>query len=190
MTIAAVVLAAGSGSRFKGEQHKLLAELQGLPVIVRTVEAVLGAGFNQVYVVSGAVELAGVLPADVTVVESPRWAEGQAHTLLAGVNAAAADGHDAVVVGLGDQPMVPSSAWRSVGAARGPIVTATFDGDRRPPVKLESSVWELLPTEGDEGGRALIQGRPDLVSEVPCSGDPSDIDTQEDLAKWNSPTTS
>ena len=190
MTIAAVLLAAGAGSRFDGGEHKLLADLRGRPVIAWSLDAVIAAGFNQVFVITGAVDLDGYLPPEVTSVAASRWAEGQALTIQAGIEAADAAGHDAVVVGLGDQPFVPASAWRAVGASRGPIVTATFDGAARPPVKLERSVWDLLPTDGDAGARELVRARPDLVSEVPCSGTAADIDTAEDLARWNSPTTS
>ena len=191
MTIAAVLLAAGAGSRFQSHDHKLLADLRGRPVVSWSLEAVLAAGFDEVLVVTGAVDLSAVVDGlAVTIVPAARWAEGQAHTVQAGVAAADAAGHDAVVIGLGDQPFVPASAWRSVGAARGEIVTASFDGERRPPVKLERSVWPLLPTEGDLGARELIRSEPDRVSEVPCSGTAADIDTTEDLARWNSPTTS
>lgn len=194
MTTAAVLLAAGAGSRFKSSEingrHKLLAELRGRPVIAWSLDAVLTAMFNDVFVVTGAVDLDDLLPPEVTAVHADRWAEGQALTIQAGIAAADAAGHDAVVVGLGDQPFVPASAWRAVGASRGPIVAASFDGAVRPPVKLERSVWELLPTQGDMGARELIRTRPDLVSAVPCSGNAADIDTTEDLARWNSPTTS
>ena len=190
MTIAAVLLAAGAGSRFDGADHKLLADLRGRPVIAWSLDAVVGAGFNEVIVVTGAVDLAEHLRPGITVVAAEQWADGQAHTIQAGIAAADAAGHHAVVIGLGDQPFVPASAWRAVGASRGPIVTATFDGAPRPPVKLERSVWELLPTEGDAGARDLLRARPELVSEVPCSGTAADIDTTEDLARWNSPTTS
>lgn len=195
MTIAAVLLAAGAGSRFAGSapatsdgkhgEHKLLADLRGRPVIAWSLDAVVGAMFNEVIVVTGAVDLDGHLPEGVTVVHADRWSEGQALTIQAGIAAADRAGHHAVVVGLADQPFVPSSAWRAVGASRGPIVAATFEGERRPPVKLERSVWGLLPTEGDSGARELLRERPDLVSDVPCSGTAADIDTKEDLARWN-----
>ncbi len=185
MTVAGIVLAGGAGSRFEGPTHKLLAEIDGIPVVVRAVRAALDAGFNDLYVVQGAIELSTILPAGITLLTAQDWAEGQSRTLQCGIERARADGHNSVVVGLGDQPMVPSRTWRTVGAARGPIVIASFDGERRPPVKLESEVWDFLPTEGDLGARDLIRGRPDLVSAVACSGNPADIDTMKDLDQWS-----
>lgn len=152
----------------------------------------MGAGFNQLYVVTGAVELEKELHQwfvgdgnKIVWVESPDWQRGQAHSLQSALSAVRADGHKAFVVGLGDQPMVPSSAWRSVGASRGAITVAEFDGERRPPVKLEEQVWTLLPEEGDLGARELIRSHPELVSAVPCGGNAADIDTKRDLKQWS-----
>lgn len=185
MTVAAAVLAAGGGSRFAGDTHKLLAPLRGRPVVTWVLEQVLAAGFDEVLVVTGADPLDGLLPPEVRRLHNERWAEGQATSLALAVSHADTAGHSALVVGLGDQPLVPASAWRTVGASAGAVVTASFAGDRRPPVKLDRAVWPLLPTEGDEGARALFRLRPDLVSAVPCSGNPVDIDTVEDLARWS-----
>ena len=184
MTTAALVLAAGEGSRFVGEGHKLVAPFRGRALWEWAVDAAAGAGLAATYVVTGAVPLP--LPASVVDVHNDAWARGQATSLAAGIAAVEAAGHDAVVVGLADQPLVGSDAWRSVARSTvTPIAVASFDGDRRPPVRLAAEVWPLLPTEGDEGARSLMRKRPDLVTAVPCTGQPVDIDTLEDLERWS-----
>ena len=187
MTVAAVVLAAGGGSRFTGSGHKLLADFRGRPVVAWAVQHAVEAGLDETVVVGGAVGLAGVVPPDVTLLTNERWADGQATSLQVAIAHADAAGHDAIVVGLGDQPLVPSGAWRAVAAAplEQPIVAATYEGRRRNPVRLDRSVWPLLPKDGDEGARVVIRERPDLVGEVACDGEPADVDTVEDLQRWS-----
>ena len=185
VSVAAVVLAAGGGTRFKGSEHKLLAEFRGRPLVGWALAAAAGAGLDEVAVVVGAVDLGEVVPPGVCVIENPDWAGGQASSLQLALSWALEREHEAVVVGLGDQPLVPSSAWAAVAAAEGPVAVATFEGQRRPPVRLERSVWSLLPTAGDEGARVLMKERPELVREVVCEGQPADIDSEEDLTLWN-----
>lgn len=186
--LCAVLLAAGSGSRFDDPTHKLLADLRGRPVYRWALDTVLAAEFAHVVVVTGAAPLA--LPANVRTVHNPRFADGQATSLHCGMLAACELGADAIIVGLADQPFVATEAWRAVAAAQTPIAVATYDGQRANPVLFRRSIWSLLPSEGDQGGRSLIAQRPELVSEVPCPGSFADIDTMEDLQQWNSSTNS
>ncbi|MFN8051065.1 MAG: DUF501 domain-containing protein [Acidimicrobiales bacterium] len=183
MTTAAVLLAAGGGSRFDGPTHKLLAPWGATTVIGAALAAASGAGLDEVIVVDGAVDLSSVVgDRAVTLVHNARWAEGQATSLQLGVEAAGAGGHDAVVVGLGDQPAVTAATWRAVAAATGtPIATARFGDERRPPVRLAREVWPLLPTDGDEGARVLMREHPELVTEVPVDGNARDVDIVDDL---------
>ena len=186
MTQAAVLLAAGGATRFEGPGHKLTAPFRGRPLVEWAVEAALGAGLDETVVVSGAVDLTGLVPEAVTLIDNHAWATGQASSLQVAVAWARLQGHGAVVIGLGDQPLVPAEAWRQVAAETSkPIVSATFEGRRRPPVRLDASVWDLLPISGDEGARVLMAARPDLVAEVACDGQPADVDTVEDLSRWS-----
>jgi len=190
VTTAAVVLAAGSGRRFPGPVPKLRAPFRGRPLAawaLASAAAALGPGLAELVVVVGDVDLADLVPAGARTVTNPHAAERQATSLAAGLAAAAAAGHDAVVVGLADPPLVPAEAWRLVAAAPTDalVATATFGGARRPPVRLAAAVWPLLPASGDEGARVLLRSRPELVVEVPCPGDPADIDTPEDLERWS-----
>jgi CTP:molybdopterin cytidylyltransferase MocA len=152
------------------------------------LEQAAAADLARTWVVIGAVDLvaAGALPDGFEVLVNDRWADGQATSLQLAISAAELAGLDAIVVGLGDQPLVPSSAWQAVAASRSrPIAVATYGGRRGNPVRLGREVWDLVPSEGDVGARKLMQERPDLVMEVACEGDPIDIDTVEDLGAWN-----
>jgi CTP:molybdopterin cytidylyltransferase MocA len=184
----AVVLAAGAGSRYQAGTHKLLASFRGRPVVGWAVEHAQAAALDRTWVVTGAVDLAaaGVIPPGVEVLVNDRWSEGQATSLQVAVAAARQAGVASLVVGLGDQPLLPPEAWRAVARSEGrPIAVASYRGQRRNPVRIDRACWDLLPAEGDEGARVLMRRRPDLVMEVELegSGDPVDIDTVADLQR-------
>jgi molybdenum cofactor cytidylyltransferase len=183
MTVA-ILLAAGAGSRFGGDGHKLDATIRGRTVAEKAITAALDSGIGPLLVVTGAHRIA--LPEGVSEVSNPDWADGQITSLRRGLDAARELGATAVVVGLADQPFVTADAWRAVAASTSPIAVATYDGQRGNPVRLDQSVWHLLPETGDEGARGLIRVRPDLVEPIPCAGSPADIDTEEDLRRWQS----
>lgn len=177
----AVVLAAGAGSRFAGDEHKLLAKLEGKPLIWWATTHALNAGFDEVLVVEGAVELAEFVPEQASIVRNHEWADGQSRSLHVAVRYASMYGYTSVVIGLGDQPFVPPEAWRLIAAAKSPIAVADFGHDQTPPVRLSADVWDLLPLDGDEGARQLMASRPEMVSRVACPGKAVDVDTLNTL---------
>lgn len=183
MSTGAVVLCAGGGARYISASgtHKLLAPFQGRPLVWWALTHALEAGLEATLAVTGAVDLSAVIPVGVITVENPSWEAGISGSLQRAVDCARRLGLAAIVVGLGDQPLVPPSAWQAVAACDSPIAVATYDGARRNPVRLSSSVWDELPRSGDEGARALMRRRPELVEEVPCPGDPVDVDSVKDL---------
>ena len=184
------MLAAGAGSRFVasgGDGPKPLVEVSGVPVVDRVLDAALGAGLDEVVLVDGSTDLSDRATPQVVVLHNEAWADGIATSLQVAVAHARAAGHDAIIIGLADQPGITAAAWRDVAtaAAEPPIAVATYAGRRGNPVRLGAAVWDLLPTTGDEGARRLMRERPDLVREVPCTGEPWDIDTVEDLERWS-----
>jgi CTP:molybdopterin cytidylyltransferase MocA len=190
MTTAGVVLAAGAGSRFAasgGDRPKPLADLGGMALVDRALAVVGAAGFDEVVLVDGSTDLSDRAASGVVVLHNDDWADGIATSLQVAVAHAAERGHEAIVVGLADQPGVTVAAWRAVAAAptEPPIAVATYGGRRANPVRLGAPIWHLLPTTGDEGARSIMRERPELVREVPCTGEPWDIDTVEDLERWS-----
>lgn len=191
MATVAALLAAGAGTRYAGETHKLQAELHGRAVWEWALHRVAQAGFDHVVVVTGAIDLTipDHLSAAVVVRHNSHWAAGQATSVRVAVATARDFGADTVTIGLADQPFVTTDAWRAVRGADPDcrIVVATYDGRPGPhPVRLHADVWPLLPADGDQGARSLLEMRPEWVCRVPCLGSVDDIDTVEDLARWKS----
>ncbi len=195
-TVVAALLAGGAGARFDqlDGTHKLGAFLRATAVepaesvFERALRHVGDARIGPIVIVTGSwspsPEQIGEEVAGATVVVNDRWADGQITSVRTALDAADALGADRVVIGLADQPFITPDAWRTVADAPGPIAVATYAGRRGNPVGIDRSVWHLLPESGDEGARALMRIRPDLVREVACSGSPADIDTAEDLRRW------
>jgi len=189
----AVVLAAGSGTRFVGSTHKLQSVAQGRPVYHWAVESAIEANIGPVVVVTGKTPLpldfalSDEAQASITKwglphsINNPNWSTGMASSVHCAIEFAASLGAQAVVIGLADQPCVPPSAWQRVASSTSPLAVATYDTKRGNPVKLHAEMWSHLPTTGDEGARNLLRSHHQLVSEVSCTGSAIDIDTIEDL---------
>ena len=182
--IGGLVLAAGAATRFGSA--KQLADLGGRPLLEHSILAMVTAPVGRVVVVlgSGAEEVlarVNLHGADAVVCE--RWAEGQSASLACGL--AELSGCRAVVVTLGDQPLVAPDAIRRVIAARGDgaaAVRATYHGEPGHPVLLERRLFERMrDVTGDHGARNLLISMP--TREVPCDdlGGGQDVDTPAQL---------
>lgn len=196
MRVAAVVLAAGAGSRFGG--GKLLAPLDGRPVLQHVLDALAAAGILETTVVLGddAAAIGDAIPwRGERRVVNPRPADGLASSLRIGVAAAgrratasADPGPDALLVCLGDQPLLRPAVVEALVAALAadsarPVVVPAYADDRgRNPVLLGRAVWPLAEAAtGDRGLGPLLAAHPELVTAVPLPGDNPDVDTPADL---------
>ena len=188
--IAGVVLAAGAGRRFGG--GKQLAELDGRPLLEHALASSAEAGLEPRFVVLGAngeriletVDLHGH-----EAVLCPDWDEGMAASLRAGVRAARGAGADAILITLGDQPLVGAEAIaRVLGARGGPdgasrAVRGSYDGVPGHPALLEGSLYDaLLALRGDEGARGVFKSANTHLVACDDVAVPTDVDEVADLA--------
>lgn len=183
--IAGIVLAAGEGRRF-GQGVKQLAPLGGKPLLEHALAAASRVPLDHVVVVLGAhgdrisaqIDLHGADP-----VICDEWEEGVAASLRVGLKAVSKG--RAVVILLGDQPLITPAAIERVLAARNrdlAAVRATYGGEPGHPVLLEPELLpRLLALRGDAGARDLLAEV--AVCEVACDdvADSADVDTPEDL---------
>lgn len=194
VSIAGIVLAAGSSSRFGGK-NKLLAEIDGQPLITRSVQTLIESNVDPVYVVVSdrhrRVQRI-VQPLRVRVLVNEASSQGQGTSVRTGVEAVRrCSSVDAVMVSLGDMPFVsPSTIERLIAtyqAGVAGIIVAGYQGQRGNPVLFDASYLESLASvSGDTGARHLIVGSDDAV--LVETGDPGvlqDIDTPTDLDRFD-----
>ena len=193
---AIVVLAAGEGARFGDAKQLAVLDAPPLgraPLLAHALDAARRSGVGPVLCVLGARadRIRAIVPDEVEVVLNERWHEGLSASLRRAVRVLADRAPlDALLVGLGDQPLQSPEAYRRVHAAHADLgadptsaVIATFGGRRGHPVLLPRALWaEVAELRGDVGARDLL--RRHHVVEVPCDdlGDAADVDTPTDLA--------
>jgi len=158
--------------------------LNGVRLVDLAVSALGGGGCSPVFaVVRADVEVPGA-----TLVVNPDPDRGMASSLELAVDAAAQAGAAALLVTLVDMPGIDAASVLAVREAYLPerIAMAAFGDRAGHPVAMSLERWrEALAMAGaDEGARALLAARQELIDLVPVTGDPSDLDTPEQLSEW------
>jgi molybdenum cofactor cytidylyltransferase len=202
--VGAVVLAAGSASRFGTLKQvlpwgdkRLVAHVvdQALGCTdIGRVAVTLGAGANEVRLALG--------QRDVRMVLVPDWAEGQSRSVKTGLSAllgesvgqqnAGSKAADQGALGaaiflLADQPGVTpellSALVQRHRETLAPVVAPRYRGQRGNPVLFDRSTFdEFSSLHGDAGARPILQSRPDEIAwlDWPTPEVTQDIDTIDD----------
>ena len=183
MNLAAIVLAAGAGSRFGGD--KLSASFRGEPLLAHAIRAARAAPVSRVIVVCppqfGIGDWPGMPPVEALRIASPALSA----SLKAGI--AALDDADGAFVFLGDMPLVPHGLAGELAAALGDrfaAVPQTGGANGHPVLLSARSFAEIVTLTGDQGAGKLLKARDD-VAFVACAdkGVLLDIDRAEDIAR-------
>jgi molybdenum cofactor cytidylyltransferase len=187
----AVVTAAGSAERFGGK--KLLAPIDGEPLLEHTIRSLLEGGVTEVIVVVGT-DARRELERDVNAmndprvrpVENPDPSRGMFSSIQAGV--ATANG-DALVVLPGDMPYVrPETVRAAIAKYREgrAIVSPRYKGKRGHPVVMPLSLRdEIAATAPTANLHEVIKHHQDerVDLEVEDAGVIRDVDTPADLER-------
>jgi len=201
-TVGAVLLAAGAGTRL-GRRPKALLELGGVPLVMRQLVALSGAGVDEVVVVLGhhadAIEAAiGQFP--IGIVRNPDPDQGQASSVRIGLQALSPR-LDAVIVALADQPLIDTQdivaligAFKQRGDASMVVPRVRIDGgDALPgnPVMFDAALRdEWLAGDADAACRKWRLAHPERVRWFDTDNRRYrlDIDTPEDLERFAAST--
>ncbi len=189
--VAALVLAAGQ-SRRMGQANKLLAPVDGRPMVAHAVDAMLASRAAPVIVVTGHqadAMRAALAERPVIWAHNPDYAAGLSSSLAAGL-AALPEDTEGVVIGLGDMPRITAAQIDRLIAAFNPlegraICVPTVRGKRGNPVLFATRfVPEMREIGGDVGARHLLGEHAAEMVEIEFDDDGAllDIDTPEALA--------
>jgi len=190
--IAAVVLAAGMSSRMGS--NKLLADLDGKPLVRHAVEAAIASHASPVIVVTGRDAdpiKAALRGLNVRFVDNPDFSKGLSTSLKAGISAVPQVCDGALIL-LGDMPGVGAALIDRLVAGFDPfedraIVVAARQGKQGNPVLWARRFFpEIEAIEGDVGARNLVGIYGELVCEIEAGDDAplTDIDTPQALEAY------
>lgn len=188
--ISAMLLAAGQ-SRRMGPDNKLLALLDGKPMLRHVAEALKATSAERVVMVVGheAEKVKSVVwDMGIDVIDNPNYREGLSTSVKAGFDTLK-DTADGILVCLGDMPFVSSDEINQMIEVFDPlegraIVTPTFKGKRGNPVLISAQFAdEVAKITGDMGAKAIIAENDHLVHSVEFDSPAifTDIDTPEML---------
>jgi CTP:molybdopterin cytidylyltransferase MocA len=188
--IVCVLLAAG-GSRRLGRPKQLL-RYRARTLLLHAVRAAHGALPRALLIVVVGADARRLTLAlrrvrsGARVVMNPRWREGMATSLRAGLAAAPRTAKAALVL-LVDQPAVDAPALARLLTAwqrrPGRPAAARYDGRIGVPAVLPRRRWRALKeVSGDQGARTLLRGS-ELLTLVDLPEAAVDIDTPADLER-------
>jgi molybdenum cofactor cytidylyltransferase len=185
--IGGVILAAGEARRF-GSQ-KLLAPLNGRPLLQHVIDAANASCLEDIVLVVGADAedlLAHVEVGRTRGIRNPHPALGLASSLQAGLRALDGRLHAALIL-LGDMPGVTANLIGDLVArgkeTRATAVVSVWRGQRSPPVVLHKSLWPAaFALQGDVGMREVLGTHADVLELTVTEelGSLEDVDTPLD----------
>lgn len=191
--MAAVVLAAGSSQRM-GEQNKLHLPIDGVPLLLRSLDTLLTASIDQIVVVLGHEQemtraLIDGLP--LRSVYNPDHLSGQMTSVHCGL-AALESKYDGIIIALGDQPALTVAdinylidAYQNRDEVE--VIVPTYLGQRGNPIIISAQTRaDILAGTRNLGCRKFIENNPELVQMVEMSNSAvvTDLDTPQEYQKY------
>lgn len=191
--IGIIILAAGDSSRLG--RPKQLLPFGGKVFLAHIVDEALEATLEPVVVVTGAYATEideSLKDRPVTIVYNPRWKEGMASGIVAGLTKLSSVQPDlrGLIIAVCDQPYLSAPLLRELAeqftlSGKG-LVACAYDGTLGTPVLFGSRYFgELSALSGAEGAKKLLKAHADDVTAIPFPKGSIDIDTEEDWKASN-----
>jgi len=178
---ALIVLASGTSSRFTGG-NKLLADLNGKPVLQHVINMSAQISFAKTYAVISDGRVRALLePVGFNCVQNFEPENGQGSALALSVQAVLEGGYSKAVIMLGDMPFVSAAHIEALMQTDGDVIMSECEGKRLPPSVFRGEAFKALATHsGELGGKSTIN-LANVATIALSQSAARDIDTREDL---------
>jgi molybdenum cofactor cytidylyltransferase len=187
--IAAVILAAGESSRFRGP--KQLLQFEAKTLIRRIVDAAREANCSPVIVVTGNADAEvqrELRETNAITIQNKDWKAGIGTSIRTGIQRLIdkASDVDSAVLLVCDQPFVDADVLSGLIALHSrsekPIVASAYASTLGVPALFARSMFqELLQLSGDSGAKTIIFSNRERVAEFAFPKGRIDLDTIEDF---------
>jgi molybdenum cofactor cytidylyltransferase len=190
VSVGGLLLAAGGSTRFG--RPKQLAEYQGITLLKRSAEAIVGSGCSTVVVVLGShadESAAEIKNLHLHIAVNEEWETGMSSSIKSGL-AKLLDldpAIDAVLITLMDQPRITASHLarflETFAASRPSVIAAKYSGITGVPALFSREIFdELFLLEADRGARSIIRGLEGSAT-IELAEAAVDIDVLSDLKR-------
>ena len=181
---ALILLASGQSQRF-GSENKLLADLNGKPLIQHVIDNFAPFKFSACYAVVSNDDVADVLaPLGFNIIRNKSPESGHGHALSLGAGALKKSGRHMACIGLADMPFVSADHIKNLlGLAdNAETVMSIHKNIHMPPAMFKGAAFErLLSAFGDKGAKRFA-GTDSIETCLLDTRGAMDIDTPADLA--------
>ena len=192
MSIQRLILAAGASRRF-GTDKRQARLPSGETLLEATLSVLCPADPLPLLVLRPGETAPAPFQDQARVIPSPRWDQGQGHSLAAGASAWDPAAAPWLLIALGDMPYLRREtltalehACAEAQAAPGPmpLIAPSYQGQRGHPVAVPARLRPAaLALTGDQGLKALFASEPVKLLPSQDPGVCRDVDRPEDLTK-------
>ncbi|MBL4764693.1 MAG: nucleotidyltransferase family protein [Colwellia sp.] len=190
MKIAALIMAAGQASRFKGCKH--LAQIDKYNMLQQAITTLQATKTDDIYIVSGAwhdeftKEKQHKKLQSSHIIHYNNWSNGLGSSIAFAVTQLAQN-YDAILITLADQVAVTTEDLsKLLTAFKGENIACAVYAEKRgcPAIFGANSYQQLMSLSGDSGAKSVLYHKSNTVSDCNMPNAAIDIDTKQQLCQW------
>ena len=169
--ISAILLAAGLSKRMGGE-NKLTKEIEGIPLIKRSVKNIIASAVDELIIILGyqkeIIEKLIDKNEKIKFVFNKNFESGMASSIKTGLNHLS-EKTEAFFICLGDMPMVNKNIYNLLIKSKNnkKIIVPAYKSEQGNPVLFSKSMKkEIMTIEGDVGAKKILELNKDKILNI------------------------